>query len=162
MKVYRYFLTKLEKVLLAAASVLFIVIFFVSVAEIILRNVFSCSLLWSQDLCNLLASWAMLLGGAALIHRDDHLVVDFLVKAMPGRVQQILRLLTRLILLYFCFVLGYHGANVVSVKMGLFYTSLRWPTGWAYMSLPVFGLTSALFLLEKIADSAAELVRPEK
>lgn len=162
MGAYKYFLHKLEEILLAASSILFIIIFFVSVAEIILRNIFSYSLLWSQDLCNLLASWAMLLGGAALIHRDDHLVVDFLVKTMPKRVQQMLCLFTRLILIYFCFVLGYHGLNVVSVKMGLYYTSLRWPTGWAYMSLPVFGLTSVLFLSEKIVSSIIEMVKPEK
>lgn len=153
MQIYRDILNKLEKVLLAVAAVLFIVIFLVSVAEIVLRNCFSYSLLWCQDLCHLLTSWTMLLGGAALIHRDDHLVVDFLVKATPVKAQQILRLLTRFVLLYFCFVLGYHGLDVVRVKMGLYYTSLRWPTGFAYMSLPVFGVTAGLFLIEKIIDS---------
>ncbi len=162
MRAYKKFLDYLEKVLLAAAAVLFIIIFFISVAEIVLRNVFFYSLLWSQDLCNLLTSWSMLLGCAALIHRDDHLVVDFLVKAMPARIQQLLRLATRLVLLYFCFVLGFHGLNVVSVKMGLFYTSLRWPTGLAYLSLPVFGVTAALFLLEKIADSVNEILTTNK
>lgn len=158
MRVYRNFLNYLEKIMLAIASVLFIVIFLVSVAEIILRNGFSYSLLWSQDLCNLLTSWSMLLGSAALIHRDDHLVVDFLVKAMPIRVRRVLRLCTRLILLYFCLVLGIHGLDVVSVKMGLFYTSLRWPTGLAYLALPVFGATSALFLVEKIINSVSEMI----
>lgn len=157
MQVYRKFLNYLEKVLLAVASVLFIIIFLVSVSEIILRNGFSYSLLWSQDLCNLLTSWSMLLGSAALIHRDDHLVVDFLVKAMPIRIRRVLRLCTRLILLYFCLVLGIHGMDVVSVKMGLFYTSLRWPTGFAYLALPVFGITSALFLVEKIISSIQEM-----
>lgn len=158
MQVYRQLLNYLEKIMLATASVLFIIIFVVSVAEIILRNGFSYSILWCQDLCNLLTSWSMLLGSAALIHRDDHLVVDFLVKAMPVRARQMLRVCTRLILLYFCLVLGIHGMDVVSVKMGLFYTSLRWPTGLAYLALPVFGITSALFLIEKIISSITDML----
>lgn len=161
MQIYKKGLDYLEKVCLTIAAVLFIVIFFVSVTEIILRNGFRYSLLWSQDLCNLLTCWTMMLGAAALIHRGDHLVVDFLVRIFPQKAQTLMLLVTRLVLLYFCSVLGVHGIIVVRVKMGLYYTSLRWPTGFAYMSLPVFGTVSALFLIDKIIDTVKALLKKE-
>lgn len=157
MKTYKKFLDVLDKVMLTVATVLFIVIFAVSVTEIILRSFFNFSLLWSQDLCIMLTCWVMLMGCAVLMHRDDHLTVSFLVNAMPERTRLAVRLVTRIVLLAFCIVLGYNGLTVVKVKMGLYYTALRWPTGIAYMSLPVFGAASSLFLVDKIIDIVKQL-----
>ena len=157
MKTYKKFLSILDKSMLVAATTVFIALFGVSVAQIILRGFFKVSLLWAQDFCVLLTCWVMMLGCAVLFHRADHLAVTFLVDKLPPKLKLALSIITRILLLAFCLVLGYHGLTVVKVKMGLYYTSLRWPTGFAYLSLPVFGVTSVLFLIEKIIDSVTEL-----
>ena len=54
MKTYKKFLSILDKSMLVAATTLFIALFGVSVAQIILRGFFKVSLLWAQDFCVLL------------------------------------------------------------------------------------------------------------
>lgn len=162
MRAYKKFLDATCKVLQTIAAFLFILIFLTSVIEIILRNVFNYSLLWQHDFCHLLTGWTMLLGAAALIRRDDHLVVDFLIKKIPDKYRTVVQLFTRLVLLAFCIILGRYGTDVAKVKMGLYYTSLRWPTGIAYMSLPVFGVLASLFTIDKIFDLIKELARNKR
>ena len=145
-------LDTLDRILLSGAALCFFVIFAVSMVEIILRSVFGKSLLWTNDLCVLLSSWTMLLGGAVVVHRGDHLIVDFLVNMMPKRIQLVVNLVTRILFFVVAAVLAYNGVIVAQLRMGLYYTTLRWPTGLAYLALPVFGVCSCLFLLDKIVD----------
>ena len=136
--------------MLSGAAICFFLIFVVSVVEIFLRGVLGKSLLWTNDMCVLLSSWAMLLGGAAVVHRGDHLVVDFLVNMMPKNVQLVLSLITRVLFLVVAAILAYNGVIVAQLRMGLYYTTLRWPSGIAYIPLVIFGVCSCLFLLDKI------------
>ena len=150
-------LNKIDNILLSIAAALFFLIFAVSIMEIVMRGVFGFSLLWTVDMCVLLATWSMLLGGAVVIHRNDHLVVDFLVNMLPKKYKLVLTLVTRFLLLSVVVVLTYNGIIITQIKMGLYYTSLRWPTGYAYAALPVFGFSSILFLVDKIIDLFKQL-----
>lgn len=156
---FKKVLNCIDKAFVIVSASCFGVVFFVSVLEIILRSFFKFSLLWVQDLCVLLTCWTMLLGGAVLIHRNDHLKVTFLINIFSPKVRQVLSIITRLVLLCFCVILGVHGLKVVSVKMGLSYTALKIPTGYAYLSLPVFGLSSTLFLVDQLVDSIRDLFK---
>ena len=155
-------LMHIDNILISIAAFLFSIIFIVSIVEIILRSIFGKSLLWTIDLCTLLASWTMLLGGAVVIHRNDHLVVDFIVNMLPKKNKLLLTFITRLILLSVVAVLTYNGIIISWLKMDLYYTSLRWPTGYAYMALPVFGFFSILFLIDKIVNIYKELIKKVK
>jgi TRAP-type C4-dicarboxylate transport system permease small subunit len=153
------FLVVLDEACLKIAATLFFIIFVVSIVEIILRSFFGFSLLWTMDLCTLLASWTILLGAASTLHRADHLVVDFLVNKMDPRKRTIIRLCASILLLVFLVILIYNGVYVSILKMDIYYTSLRWPSGFAYIALPVFGLISSLFMVERIRGLVATLRR---
>ena len=151
------FLHRLDDVCLVIAAGLFFVIFAISIVEIILRSFFDFSLLWTMDLCTLLASWTILLGAASALHRADHLVVDFLVNKMTPVKHTLFRLIASGLILVFLAILIYNGVYVSILKMDIYYTSLRWPSGIAYIALPVFGLISALFVTDRIIDLSNSL-----
>lgn len=149
---------KIESILLNISASLFFLVFAVGSIEIIMRGVFGFSLLWTIDLSMLLASWSILLSGAVLIKRNEHLVVDFIANMLSKKYKMILSLLTRFILLSLVIVLAYNGIIVTNIRMGLYYPTLRWPTGYAYAALPVFGFFSIFFLIEKIINIFKQIV----
>lgn len=150
-------LQKIDDICLVIAAGLFFAIFTVSIIEIILRSFFHFSLLWTMDLCILLASWTILLGACSALHRHDHLVVDFLVNKMSPLKNTIVRLIGSFLFLAFLLILIYNGIYIAILKMDIYYTSLRWPSGYAYLALPVFGFISSLFMVERISSIVKEL-----
>ena len=147
----------MDEICLKIAAALFFIIFAISIVEIMLRSFFGFSLLWTMDLCTLLASWTILLGAASTLHRADHLVVDFLVNKMNVMKRTIFRFIASILILVFLVILVYNGIYVSILKMDIYYTSLRWPSGFAYLALPVFAFISSLFMIERIIGLAATL-----
>ena len=81
---------------------------------------------------------------------------------MPKNVQLVLSLITRVLFLVVAAILAYNGVIVAQLRMGLYYTTLRWPSGIAYIPLVIFGVCSCLFLLDKIVDLVKEIFHREE
>lgn len=149
---YRKFLDRLDHVLIGIAAALFFLIFAVSIAEILIRSIFGRSLLWTVDLCIILASWTMLLGGAVMVHRNDHLIVDFLINLFPGKVKRVVGLLVNIVVFLFFVVLFFVSLQSAEANMNMRFTTIGWRKGTAFYALPVFSVFSVLFMIQRVMD----------
>ena len=69
---------------------------FLSVAQIILRNVFSWSFVWGDGLIRLLVLWLALAAAIAASRDDKMIAVDLLSRVLPERWKNSVALLTNL------------------------------------------------------------------
>ena len=134
------------KVLITAITVLFIVIFLMITAEIICRTFLGFSILWMTDFVILCVVWMLCLGMAAGIYKSEHLRVDFLLDKMPPRVAQGFRVFTSVLAMVFFILMVPAGYQIAMLRMQIEFTTLRWPTGYAFMALPVFAAIAAVYM----------------
>jgi TRAP-type C4-dicarboxylate transport system permease small subunit len=90
------------------------------------------------------------LGAAAAYRANGHIAVTMLTDVMPGPLQRLSALLVDLLMIVVCsFVLAY-GARLSLQTMGQTIAELAWlPVGVTYAPLPLGGLFTLLFVIER-------------
>jgi TRAP-type C4-dicarboxylate transport system permease small subunit len=142
----------LEHVVALAFATLFAVV----VLNIVLRNVAGIAWLWIPAVARLLFVWIVFLGVAAALRRNEHLVVDFFQRRMPRRLQKAVVLGIHLASLPFFAMLLVYGLQVARVRMRIPFDTWQFPTGWAYMAVPVAAVILIVFTLERLASTIWE------
>ena len=70
------------------SAVLAVLLLLINVGDIVmgvvLRYVFSASVVWTEEVARYSLVWLVLLGAAGALARRDHMAVDFLVPRFPG------------------------------------------------------------------------------
>ncbi|MEX1333759.1 MAG: TRAP transporter small permease [Candidatus Limnocylindrales bacterium] len=146
----------LEHVVALAFATLFAVV----VLNIVLRNVAGIAWLWIPAVARLLFVWIVFLGVAAALRRNEHLVVDFFQRRMPRRLQKAVVLGIHLVSLPFFAMLLVYGLQVARVRMRIPFDTWQFPTGWAYMAVPVAAVILIVFTLERLASTIWERRTP--
>lgn len=146
----------LEHVVALAFATLFAVV----VLNIVLRNVAGIAWLWIPAVARLLFVWIVFLGIAAALRRNEHLVVDFFQRRMPRRLQKAVVLGIHLVSLPFFAMLLVYGLQVARVRMRIPFDTWQFPTGWAYMAVPVAAAILIVFTLERLASTIWERRTP--
>jgi TRAP-type C4-dicarboxylate transport system permease small subunit len=142
----------LEHVVALAFATLFAVV----VLNIVLRNVAGIAWLWIPAVARLLFVWIVFLGVAAALRRNEHLVVDFFQRRMPRRLQKAVVFGIHLVSLPFFAMLLVYGLQVARVRMRIPFDTWQFPTGWAYMAVPVAAVILIVFTLERLASTIWE------
>ena len=142
----------LEHVVALAFATLFAVV----VLNIVLRNVAGIAWLWIPAVARLLFVWIVFLGVAAAVRRNEHLVVDFFQRRMPRRVQKAVVFGIHLASLPFFAMLLVYGLQVARVRMRIPFDTWQFPTGWAYMAVPVAAVILIVFTLDRLASTIWE------
>jgi TRAP-type transport system small permease protein len=142
----------LEHVVALAFAALFAVI----VLNIVLRNLAGIAWLWIPAAARLLFVWIVFLGVAAAARRNEHLVVDFFQRRMPPRLQKAVVFGIHLSSLPFFAMLLVYGLQVARVRMRIPFDTWQFPTGWAYMAVPVAAVILIVFTLERLASTLWE------
>jgi C4-dicarboxylate transporter DctQ subunit len=92
-------LGRLEGVLLVALLSVMVVLSF---TQVILRNVFSESLLWGEILLRHLVLWIGFLGAARATGEGRHISIDAFARFLPPRTRTFVRLLTNCFAVFIC------------------------------------------------------------
>ncbi|MDO6732598.1 TRAP transporter small permease [Marinovum sp. 2_MG-2023] len=114
-------------------------------AELVARNLFGSTLIWSAEFATMCFVWIAFLGSTAAARRGDHFSVDLIGRwATTGsRFEFWLRVLTAGIFAGFGAVLLVAGIGFAEAGMRRFSFSLGMPQGYTMMIMPLSG---ALFL----------------
>ena len=88
-------LVRLETVLLVIFLGLMVILAF---AQVVLRNVLGWGLLWGDPLVRQMVMWSGFMGAAIAASQDRHISIDALAKFLKGRVKDIVRVITSLLL----------------------------------------------------------------
>ena len=138
----------------------FMALFAVTILNIVLRNVAGIAWLWIPAFSRFVFIWVVFLGIAAATRRNEHLVVDLLERRLTGRRRRGLLIAIHGALLPFYTMLLYYGANVAKVRMRIPFDTWRFPTGWAYLAVPVAAALLLVFTIERLVTLASERPRP--
>ncbi|MEQ6917584.1 TRAP transporter small permease [Halomonas aquatica] len=103
----------------------------------IVSRVFFNAVGWTEEVARFLLVWITFLGATLAFQRGRHIAVTFLVEALPGRLQRIIRITAVLVVLGFMVslvVIGYQYMQVQSFQKS---ASLRLSMTWVYAVIPV-------------------------
>ena len=133
-----------------SAGLLFMMLFAVNILRILLRNFVGITWFWIPGFSRLVFIWTVFLGTAALYASDDHLLMDFFVNKMRSETKRWLDIFIHLVFLVFIVCLIVYGYMVFRVRMRVPYTSWNFPTGYAYLAVPVCAMLMLAFCLNKL------------
>jgi len=141
----------------------FVVLLF---AQILLRNLFSYSIPWGDELATYLFVWFAYIGATYAAKMSAHNRVTFQFKFFPHIVEKVCEAIADLIWLAFNFYFVYLSYDFVFNKMNLFWKSqtLGTPMKYFYMILPIaFTLMSIRIIQNNYLKLAKgiEFVDPE-
>ncbi|MFG6157894.1 TRAP transporter small permease [Halomonas sp. 1390] len=137
----------LESVLCQLLLVSFVLLLF---AQIVLRNLFSYSLPWGDELATYAFVWFAYLGAVYATKMSAHNRVTFQFKFFPRWVETFCSVLTDLIWIGFNAVFIYLSYDFVFNKMNLFWKSqtLGVPMKYFYLILPIAFVAMTLRILQ--------------
>lgn len=119
------------------SATLFIMIFLILIAQIILRQVFNSPLIWSEELALLLYAWVGILGVSIGVKYEQHVLIDFIYNKFNPKVKKIIFTLIQFIILISILTLILIGVKLFSRKMVFELTALKISAGWIYAALPI-------------------------
>ncbi|MGA2975482.1 MAG: TRAP transporter small permease [Spirochaetia bacterium] len=147
----------IAKVLEWLAGAAFLLLFLLSVLQIVLRYFFGEALFWLPDLVRFLFIWCVFAGAAVMYYRHEHIVIDFLVKRSRQKTQDVLALIQNLVMIIFFAILVWQGIVVSILRMRLYFTVLPLPTGYAYLSIPIAAAVMLVASALEVADQIRKM-----
>ena len=148
---YRLFCNKVSTVLSYIAGALLTVVFITSAANIVLRNIFNYSWLFSQALLKITFVWMVFIGVAVMDFRTEHLKMDFLSNKFSKKMTTIVDWATMVIKFIVLGIMIVYGFKVTKLRMSIpFPTYKKLGTGWMYLSIPVSAILMVIFSVDHI------------
>lgn len=140
-------INNLENYLCQFLLVSFVIILF---AQIILRNFFSYSIPWGDELATYAFVWFAYLGAVYAAKMSAHNRVTFQFKFLPISVERFCGLLTDIIWLIFNGVFIYMSYDFVFNKMNVFWKSqtMGVPMKYFYLILPIAFIAMSLRIIQ--------------
>ncbi len=154
----RRLLTYLEHVLEMITLVGFIGMLLSTGGQVLFRYALRISVPWTEELARILFILTMFLGIAIAIREREHIVVDFLFKKLPIRLQTIgLIVFNIAIFLFLCF-LARGTIAMTRMTWDSYMIALDWVrTGWLYLGEFIAILFMMLYVLLSIAEGITGL-----
>ncbi len=153
----KYLLDRVEAILETVSGVLFTAVFVFTITNIVSRNLGGVAIQWVPGMIRMTFIWSVLMSAVILYRRDDHLMVDYFVQKMGDRVRRIVRSAMDTLTLPFFVLIIINGARITSVRMRISYETWNFPTGYAYLALPVAAALMLLVNIERLAKTRKEV-----
>lgn len=155
------FFDQFRNCLAVIAALLFALIFTLVIVEILCRTFLGFSLLWATDFIQLVVCWTLAFGMSAIVYSNDHLKMDVIKQKLPPKAQKAMSIFTDVLELAFFAMLIPFGIKTAMTKMSILFTTLRWPMGYMYAALPVFGTLCTVFMLYRLVNEIRGLIKGE-
>lgn len=150
-------LTGLRRLIDLIAGLLFIYMALAIMAQILGRYVFGYSIAGTDETAVFAQVWLVLLGAGIAMRNRQHVGVDVLIRRTPERVQQLARLASYALGMWFLYVVFVGSFALLTIGMMVQSPALRLPMAIPYAALPV-GM--AYFMLEFSIASLPDILRP--
>ncbi|MDR1534257.1 MAG: TRAP transporter small permease [Planctomycetota bacterium] len=136
---------KAERWLLVALMILLAVFCF---AQVFWRLILQNPLAWSEEVSRYLFVWLTFIGAAAAVATRGHFLVDVVIGKLPPRPALAFRLFGYLAILFFAYIMLFHGWELLKRILNQFSPAMRLPMVIPYAALPLSGLLMILHLVE--------------
>lgn len=113
---------------------------------------------WPEPVALLLMTVFTFLGGAVAYRAGSHIAVEMFVGGLPDGPRRVFSRIADLLVLALALFLTVWGFKLVHETMGQTLAALPWlPVGITYLPMPIAGVVTALFVLEKLAYGSQHL-----
>lgn len=148
----RQFFSGVEAVLFLLVLSLLVLI----ALQVFTRYVLQASLPWTEEVARMVLVWAVMLGAAVAMERNEHYAITVLSARFRGAIRMSVLIATNILGLMFLVVLIRYGTEYMSANMKTVYVSTQVSRGWIYLAMPVgatiMGLSLILHSIEAWLD----------
>jgi C4-dicarboxylate transporter, DctQ subunit len=131
------------------------------VGEILLRDLFNTSNLWSEEVARYLMIWSVYFGSAAAVARGAHLRIEMLIDAVSLRVRRILDIVATTWVLAFGLAMTWAGYMYVRDSFTLGFVSadsnLPLQIGWVQLVGPITFALTAIHAIRQLFRLVAQV-----
>lgn len=149
MKIILDIYDKVLKLLLCCVTGGFVV---VCLLQVFFRYVLNNSLVWSQELCNLLFFVSIFLGAAVCVTERRHITIDLVLEYLPFSVKRYWYLMIYTIMFVFSVYMVVNGYSMALTFYHQFTSTLKLSYYHVYLAIPI----SCIFMAINIVRVAAE------
>lgn len=108
------FLHRTEDIILIS---LLLVMIFIAVTQIFLRNFFDSGILWGDSLVRVLVLWIGLLGAMVASRTNNHIKIDIISRYLSARLKKLSGLVIEIFTAFVCGTLSWIGINFIRMEM---------------------------------------------
>ncbi len=127
----------LEEIL---GTILFIVMFFVLIAQIVSRQIFNTPIIWSEELSTLMFTYIGMLGVSLGIKAKQHVYIDFIYKKFHNNSLKLVNSFIQVIVFISIVAMIVIGYKLFIRKLIFRLIALDISSGWLYISLPLISM----------------------
>jgi TRAP-type C4-dicarboxylate transport system permease small subunit len=132
-------------------GLLLALMFLITFYQILARDIFVISSMWTEELARFLFVWIVFLGAGTLIEGNEHIRISILADRLPLAAGRIIRIITNLLILIFC-VIFLWSAYLNCLNNWEFYApSMDWMRlSYLYLGLLISGVLMIWYLLDNL------------
>lgn len=148
--------TFITTLLLSSSLILFV--------NVVARYVFNTGIVWAEELVRYEIIWMVFVGGSVAVRKGIHIGVEVLLKVLPRRAEQALRVTVGLICVAFCLVLLIYSVELAQQtrSFGQRTSAMQMPFWIVQLAIPVgAGLMLIRFSQELWRDVTGQNHRAE-
>ena len=127
------------KILFEYSKYVLIAIVAIVSAQVVARNLFKGSIMWSQEVSLLLIVWMTFLSMAIGSEKNLHIGGELFYSFFPKPIQKLCDGINNVIVLIIGAFLGIYGTRLVISTMSSTLAATKWPAGVLYLMIPVGG-----------------------
>lgn len=161
MKVITKINESIEKLFIIASVLLLITFTTVVFLQIVFRNVFKVSMMWSIEVALICFMWAVFLGAAVGLRYRRHYTVELFPERFV-KTNLVLDIISHVVVFVLIYIFVYHGYQYAVIGFSKMSTSISMPQGYLFASLPIGGVAMGLFTLELLIKDIQRLIRIAK
>jgi TRAP-type C4-dicarboxylate transport system permease small subunit len=127
---------------------LLFVMFLATFYQVLTRNVFFITAMWTEELAKLLFVSIVFLGSATLMESEDHIRISILSDRLPARLARWHRLFVQLVLAAFGVIFVWSAWMNVLNSWAFYAPSMPWfRLSYLYLALVISGMLTLYYLL---------------
>lgn len=139
-------------------SLVYLIIFAVTIYDVVLRYFFNAPTIWGLELVTALAGIHYLLAGGHALQKNAHVRIDVIYSLLPPRVQRAMRVIASVLTIVLMAVIVFYGARQAAPSIASGETTgAGWDSQapmWMKISIPIgaalLGLQAAAHLIREV------------
>ena len=139
-----------RKFFAAVEAILFVLVLSLLILialQVFTRYVLQASLPWTEEVARMVLVWAVMLGAAVAMERNEHYAITVLSDLFRGTTRKVVLIATNILGLVFLVLLVVYGTEYMAANMKTVYVSTQVSRGWIYLAMPVGATIMVLSLL---------------
>ncbi|MDR0583778.1 MAG: TRAP transporter small permease [Treponema sp.] len=140
----------IEKIIDWAAVLFFTVIFFVAIAQIIMRWIFKNPIVWSEELIRLMFIWICYMGWTMASRNKSHICITTFISRLPAGARKVIQTFNCFLVIVFSVFMVYFGIEMTEVGGRGMAVTLPINFALVYVSAPITNFIIFLYQILEI------------